>query len=328
MVKVLGMGNALVDIMIRLEDEKIINQFGLLKGGMKLVDADFIKNLMAACDGLPMEQAPGGSAANTISGLSNLGMEAGFIGKVANDQFGQFMKDDMISNRINPKLMNGTAPTGLAVALVTPDSERTFAVNLGCAIELSPDDITAEMFVGYDYFHIEGYLVQNHELLRKAVVLAKESGTKISLDLASFDVVEANHAFLKEIVTEYIDIVFANEEEAKAFTGLEPEMALHEIAKNSEVSIVKIGKKGSLIKHDNHSYTIGVIEANSIDTTGAGDLYAAGFLYGMSKNLSMNQCGEIGALLAGRVIEVLGAKMNKPAWEQINERVRFIESVI
>nr|NQU89043.1 adenosine kinase [Bacteroidota bacterium] len=326
MVKVLGMGNALVDIMIRIEDESIINEFDLLKGGMKLVDAGFITKLMDSCSHLPLERAPGGSAANTINGLANLGVETGFIGKVADDGFGKFMHDDMLINRINPTLLKGVAPTGIAVALVTPDSERTFAVNLGCAIELSPEDIVPEMFQGYDYFHIEGYLVQNHDLLRKSVILAKQSGAKISLDLASFDVVQENLEFLKEIITGYIDIVFANEDEARAFTGLEPEFALHEIAKNSEVSIVKIGKKGSLIKHMGEAHTIGVIEANSIDTTGAGDLYAAGFLYGLSKKLAMKQCGEIGALMAGRVIEVLGAKMNIPVWKEINDRVSAIES--
>ncbi len=289
MAKILGMGNALVDIMVRLENDQIIHDFDLLKGGMKLVDEKFIQRLMDAIGKLPIEHAPGGSAANTMNGVSNLGMDTGFIGKVANDHFGKVMNEDMKKNGIKPFLLKGIAPTGLAVAMVSPDSERTFAVNLGCAIELSPEDISSEMFVGYNYFHIEGYLVQNHELLRRAVVMAKENNVKVSLDLASFDVVQDNLEFLKEIIAHYVDIVFANEEEAKAFTGMGTEFALHEIAKPSEVSIVKIGKKGSLIKHGENTNIIGVIEAKSIDTTGAGDLYAAGFLYGMAKELPMQK---------------------------------------
>ena len=326
MAKILGMGNALVDIMVRLENDQIIHDFDLLKGGMKLVDEKFIQRLMDAVGHIPIEQAPGGSAANTMNGVSNLGMDTGFIGKVAEDHFGKIMNGDMKKNGIKPFLLKGIAPTGLAVAMVSPDSERTFAVNLGCAIELSPEDISSEMFVGYNYFHIEGYLVQNHELLRRAVVMAKENNVKVSLDLASFDVVQDNLEFLKEIIAHYVDIVFANEEEAKAFTGMGPELALHEISKTSEVSIVKIGKKGSLIKHGENTHTIGVIEAKSIDTTGAGDLYAAGFLYGMAKELPMQKCGEIGALLAGKVIEVLGAKMSVATWDIIRKEVDKIIS--
>ena len=324
MAKVLGMGNALVDIMIRIEDESIFAKFELEKGGMRLVDAGTVQQVMNDLRELPAEKAPGGSAANTINGISNLGMETGFIGKVALDINGDFMKEDMLKNKIEPLLLQGESPTGLAVAMVTPDSERTFAVNLGCAIELSPDDIRTEMFEGYDYFHIEGYLVQNHDLLRKAVKLAKENGVKVSLDLASFDVVRDNLDFLKEIIGEYVDIVFANEEEAKAFTGLEPEMALHKLYEDSEVAVVKIGKKGSMIKHDDTVHRIGVIEARSIDTTGAGDLYAGGFLYGMANGLPLDKCGQIGALLAGKVIEVMGAKMAEAAWEQIRADVKQI----
>jgi len=326
MAKILGMGNALVDILVRLEDEQIIHDFDLLKGGMKLVDEKFIQRLMDAVKQLPVEHAPGGSAANTMNGVANLGMDAGFIGKVADDHFGRIMEQDMKMNGIKPFLLNGIAPTGLAVALVSPDSERTFAVNLGCAIELSPEDISTEMFVGYDYFHIEGYLVQNHELLRKAVVLAKENNVKVSLDLASFDVVQENLSFLKEIISNYVDIVFANEEEAKAYTSLEPDLALHEISRSSEVSIVKIGDKGSMVKHQDQVHTIGVIEAKSIDTTGAGDLYAAGFLYGMAKNLPMQKCGQLGSLLAGKVIEVIGAKMSVDTWKLIRRDVDKIIS--
>ncbi len=321
MAKILGMGNALVDLMIRIESDKVIRDFDLPKGGMRLVDEAFIGKLMEALKHLPVEHAPGGSAANTINGVANLGMSAGYIGTVADDHFGNILKEDMEKSGINPLLFEGEAPTGLAVALVTPDSERTFAVNLGCAIELSPENISAAQFTGYDFFHIEGYLVQNHELLRKAVKLAKENNVKVSLDLASYDVVNENLEFLQEIIENYVDIVFANEEEAKAFTGKEPEAALHELARLCEVSIVKIGKKGSLIRYRGRDYSIGVIKAESIDTTGAGDLYAAGFLYGMANGLPVEKCGRIGSLLAGKVIEVLGAKMTPRTWNFIREEV-------
>lgn len=322
MTKILGMGNALVDIMIRIDDEDIFKEFGLLKGGMKLVDAVFIERLLDRLKHFSIEKAPGGSAANTMNGLANLGIETGFIGKVADDEFGIFMKEDMLKSGIKPILHKGSAPTGIAIALVTPDSERTFAVYLGCAIELTPDDITEAMFEGYDFFHIEGYLIQNTELLIKAIALAKKAGALVSLDLASFDVVQENLGFLTQIIKEMVDIVFANEDEAKAFTQLEPEPALHEIAKITSHCIVKIGEKGSLIKCGDEIHRIGVIEANSIDTTGAGDLYAAGFLFGMANNLPMETCGKIGALISGKVIEVMGAKMDQEKWDEIRGLVK------
>jgi sugar/nucleoside kinase (ribokinase family) len=205
--------------------------------------------------------------------------------------------------------------------LVSPDSERTFATYLGAAVEISAEDLKIEQFQGYDYFHIEGYLVQNYELIERAVVLAKEAGCKVSIDLASFNVVEANLDFLKRITEQYVDIVFANEEEAKSFTGKEPEEALHQIAEIADYAIVKIGSKGSMVKHDGKVYNAGVIKANSIDTTGAGDLYASGFLYGMIKGYSLDRCAEIGAITAGNIIEVIGAKMDDSRWEKIYKMI-------
>ena len=170
----------------------------------------------------------------------------------------------------------------MAVALVSPDSERTFATFLGAAVEISASDLKLEDFQGYDYFHIEGYLVQNYDLIETAVKLAKEAGCKVTIDMASYNVVEDNLEFLTRIVKEYVDIVFANEEEAKAFTGKEPREALDAIAEMTDIAVVKIGSKGSMVKRGDKVYTAGVIKANSIDTTGAGDLYAAGFIYGLS----------------------------------------------
>jgi sugar/nucleoside kinase (ribokinase family) len=321
MARILGMGNALVDIMIRIPYEKVFDEFGLLKGGMRLVDAGFIFRLLKRLKDFPTEKAPGGSAANSMNGIANLGLESGFIGKVADDELGAFMMSDMIKSGIKPMLFRGIAPTGIAVALITPDSERTFAVNLGCAIELSPDDISPDMFQGFDYFHIEGYLVQNKKLLTKAVTLAKQAGAMVSLDLASFDVVQEHLIFLKEIIANYVDIVFANEDEARTFTQSDPEKALHELATFADYVIVKTGEKGSLIKCGEQMHRIDVIKAKSIDTTGAGDLYAAGFLFGLAQKLSLEKCGKIGALLSGKVIEVMGAKMPEERWKIIRNEV-------
>lgn len=326
MVKIFGIGNALVDIMTSLKSDDLLSTLNLPKGSMQLVDDIKIQNAISSTKGLNQTLASGGSAANTINGLANLGVETGFIGKVGDDELGRFFYEDMIKSGINPKLLKGKASTGTALALISPDSERTFAVNLGAAIEMIPEDIEEDHFVGYNFFHIEGYLVQNHALIEKALKLAKKGGLKVSLDLASYNVVEANLDFLKRMVQEYVDIVFANEEEAKAFTGKLPEEALNELSEMADIAVVKIGSKGSLIKSGENIYKLGVIKVNPIDTTGAGDLYASGFLYGLSKGLTLEKCGEIGAVLSGKVIEVIGPKMTKETWSGLRIMVQRIEN--
>jgi sugar/nucleoside kinase (ribokinase family) len=324
MEKIFGIGNALVDIMTSLECDELLNELNLPKGSMQLVNEVVINNAMIKTKGLKQTLASGGSAANTINGLANLGVETAFVGKVGADSMGNFFREDMERVGIKPMLLEGKTATGRALALVSTDSERTFAVNLGAAIELTPDDITKDLFNGYSYLHIEGYLVQNHSLIEKALKVAKDSGLKVSLDLASYNVVEANLEFLKRMVANYVDIVFANEEEAKAFTGKSPEESLQILAGLTEIAIVKLGSKGSLVKTGDEEYKVGVINAKSIDTTGAGDLYAAGFLYGLTKGLSLDKCGSIGAILSGKVIEVMGPKMDIKTWSLIKELVAKI----
>jgi sugar/nucleoside kinase (ribokinase family) len=321
MDKVLGMGNALVDVMTKINSDSTLQELNLPKGSMQLVDAAFSKNVIESTKDLNPVMTSGGSAANTIHGLAKLGVKTGFIGKVGNDDLGQFFNKDLEAAQIQPFLLKSLTPSGKAVALVSPDSERTFATFLGAAVELNASDINPEIFDGYQYFHIEGYLVQNHELIETAVKTAKEKGLKVSLDLASYNVVEDNLEFLKGIIRNYVDIVFANEEEAKAFTGTNPEESLAILGEMCEFAVVKIGKQGSLIQHRTEKTKVGIIGIDAFDTTGAGDLYAAGFLYGLVHHLSLNRCGELGALLSGKVIENLGAKIADKAWSQIKSQL-------
>jgi sugar/nucleoside kinase (ribokinase family) len=320
-MKVLGMGNALVDILIRIDGDHFLAKHELPKGSMQLVDYPKASAVLEDGKSFPISKASGGSAANTIHGLAKLGIETAFLGKVGQDELGNFFKDDLIQNGVESKLLSSDTQSGMAVALISPDAERTFGTFLGAAVELSPEDLKAELFAGYDVFYIEGYLVQNHALIERAVQLAKEAGSKVCLDLAAYNVVEANLEFLKNLASK-VDIVFANEEEAKALTQMEPEEALHHIAESAQIAVVKLGSKGSLVKTEGKVYTAGVIQANSIDTTGAGDLYAAGYLYGMAQGYSPDRCAEIGAITAGNVIEVIGPKMDDARWQNIKELIK------
>lgn len=324
-IKVLGLGNALVDIMTELTDESLLQEFNLPKGSMQLVDKTKSAQVVEGTKHLKTSLAAGGSAANTINGLAKLGASCGFIGKIGKDETGAFFVSDMKNSGISPMLIQSETESGKAVALVSPDSERTFATFLGAAVELSDTDLKADDFAGYHYLHIEGYLVQNHALIERALQLAKEAGLKVSLDLASYNVVEDNLEFLQEMSRKYVDILFANEDEARAFTGeSDPEKALDKIAETVNLAIVKVGSKGSFVKQNNTKYQVGVIEATSRDTTGAGDLYAGGFLFGLVNNLGLDKAGELGALLSGNVIEVIGAKMDEARWDKIREQAAAI----
>ncbi len=325
MKKILGIGNALVDIMTQLENDSILNDFDLPKGSMQLVDKSKLDYVNANTKQFKKTTTSGGSAANTINGIANMKTPCGYIGKVGNDEFGKFFENDLKQNNINPILLKTETESGVAMALVSPDSERTFATFLGAAVELSASDLKIEHFEGYDILHIEGYLVFNSELLETAMKLAKQAGLKISLDLASYNVVEASLDFLTDMTKKYVDIIFANEEEAKAFTGKEPKEALEIIATMCEIAVVKIGPKGSMVKKDGESCMVDVIPATRRDTTGAGDLYASGFLYGLTKNLSMEKCAKIGTILSGKVIEVIGAKMPEQTWNEIHSMVAEVE---
>jgi sugar/nucleoside kinase (ribokinase family) len=333
MKKVLGLGNALVDIMTSLDHDDYLPQFGLPKGSMTLVDAQRSHKIYDETIHLQKTVRSGGSAANTIHGLTNLGVETGFIGKIGTDEMGKVFHDDMLNAGINAHLRQSHISTGRAIALISPDTERTFATYLGAAIELNRHDLSSELFSQYDIFHIEGYIVQNHSLLEDAMKLARMMDLKISLDLASYNVVDQNRDFLEEMLKEYVDIVFANEDEARSLTGKEPAQALELLARLCSIAVVKVGKEGSLVAGrwslvvgqqsavGGQRFKIGAIPVKSVDTTGAGDLYASGFIYGLVMGYDLEKCGKIGAILAGKVIENIGPKIDETGWKEVRRMI-------
>jgi len=318
-MKVLGMGNALVDVLTLIDDDSLLQQLGLPKGSMQLIDEDRKNELSKIIEDKNPYIASGGSASNTIVGLAKLGVETGFIGRVGNDKFGSYYKEDLERSGVKSHLIvvDGEA-SGVATAFVSKDGQRTFGTYLGAASKLTAGDLREEDFVGYDYFYIEGYLVQNLGLIREAISMAKKHGLKVILDMASYNVVESSRDFLLEILPEYIDIVSANEEEAKALLNVEPEKALGELAKMVEIAIVKVGADGSWVQRGEDKQFIPALKVNCVDTTGAGDLYASGFIYGLIHGFSLQKAGETGTLLAGNVIQVVGPKMDDGKWKELN----------
>lgn len=321
---VLGLGNALVDVISVLKDDSVLDQFGLPRGSMTLVDADQSKVIYDATYSDESELATGGSVANTMRSMANMGANAGYMGKIGRDNLGDLFKSDFEKAGVKTHLFYSESDTGRVMGLVSPDSERTMATYLGAAASMVPAEFTADIFEGYEYVYIEGYLVFNQDLIAAGAKAAKAAGVKIAIDLSSFNVVEANLDFLKDLIKNYVDIVFANEEEAKSFTGLEPEQALHEIAKDCEITIVKVGKEGSMIKRAGEVTKVGVIPAKALDTTGAGDAYSAGFFYGLTNGYSMKVCGKIAALVSGKVVEVMGPNLPDEQWTEVKTEVNKI----
>jgi sugar/nucleoside kinase (ribokinase family) len=317
MDKILGIGNALVDVMTLIDNDKVLEKFSLPKGSMQLVDGEKSALIKSETINFKRNMTSGGSAANTIHGLGMLGINSGFIGSVGKDETGDFFENDMKRAGVKTFLSRRNTSTGTAIALISDDSERTFATHLGAAIELASGDLYPGEFKDFSILYLEGYLILNKTLVERACILAKENNMKIAIDLSSYNVVDAKLADFKEIIEKYVDIIFANEEESKSFTGSEPEKALTQLSKLCEIAIIKVGKDGSLIKKGEEIIRIGTIPVNCIDTTGAGDLYASGFLYGYANGYSLEKCGLFGSILAGHVIEIVGARIDEQRWKKI-----------
>lgn len=322
MVKIIGIGNALVDVLVHVEDEEMLNKLSLVKGGMTLIDADGLAQVRAASESLDSRIATGGSASNTIHALSVLGHDTGFVGAVGCDAMGDFYEHQMRSRGTEAALLRvPSQPTGIATTFITPDGERTFATHLGAASQVSADSLREliAMHSEAEVLHVEGYLLQNHDLITEVLATAREAGLKVSYDLASWNLVEAERDFIASLVRDYVDIVFANEEEAAAFSRQrDPEEALRQLAAVAETAIVKVGSRGAIGVNGGERAAVGGLKRIVVDTTAAGDFFAAGFLHGYVSGASLERCLDYGNHLAGEVIQVYGTEIEA---EKLREAV-------
>lgn len=323
-MKILGMGNALVDVLAKMDSDKLLDNLNLPKGSMQLIDDIKFREITEEINKLKTNIVSGGSASNTIVGLANLNIETGFIGKIGKDKFGEHYKNDLLKYNVKPHLTEVDIASGVATTFISKDGQRTFGTYLGAAAQLTAEELNISDFKGYDYFYIEGYLVQSHALIEKAITLAKEAGIEVVLDMASYNIVEENIDFLQRIIPQYVDIIFANQEEAQVYLGLNAEEAVSELAKYTKIAIVKAGAEGSWIQRGDQKIFIPAYKVECLDSTGAGDLYAAGFIYGLINNFTLEKSGRIGTLLAANVIQVIGPKIHENDWIQISEEIQKI----
>lgn len=308
MKKILGLGNCLVDILVQLTENEVLQPLGLPAGSMQLIDLSEKEKIDGFLAEAEIRKLPGGSAANTIKALANGGVGCGFIGKIAHDDNGEFFLKTLQGVGVETFLTYGEgAATGVANTFITPDGQRTFATYLGISGSLSASDVKPEMLRGYDCLYVEGYMVQNYELMDHVMGLAKQMGMKVCLDLASYNVVEANLDFFHHLLRDYVDIVFANEEESHAVTGCAPAEALLKLGELCEVAIVKLGAKGASAIMGGKVARVPAVDVPAVvDTTGAGDYFAAGFLKAFVEGKDLEACLNEGSELSAKVIQVIG----------------------
>lgn len=315
--RITGIGAALVDVLIN-ETDAFLQELGKEKGGMTYVSDDVQQDIISKAGQTPV-LVSGGAACNTIVGVGKLGGEARFIGRRGKDTFGETFESQICNGGVEPRLSLSDTPTGKVVSVVTPDAQRSMFTDLGASTEMDPASITPVLFEDTAIAMVEGYLLFNPELMTAAVKAAKAAGARIALDLASFEVVEASRQSLPELINEYVDILIANEDEARAYTGYtEEDKALEKLSENVEYAVLKVGSRGSYVSHENQVIRIQPVEGGeAIDTTGAGDLWAAGFLFGIANGLSIEKAGRIGSLCGYEVCQVMGAHIPEAAWEKI-----------
>lgn len=328
MDKIIGMGNALVDVLVRIDDDSLLEKLHLPKGSMQLIQEDTLSEIRKYTSGMKIHRSTGGSAGNTVCALAALGANPGFIGKVGQDETGAFFGDTLRQRGVNALLATCDLPSGIASTFISTDGERTFGTYLGAAATLRAEDLSRKMFAGYNYLYIEGYLLQDHDLMLRAVQLAKEEGLQVCLDMASYNVVEAERDFFDQLIVKYVDIVFANESEAPAYTGKTPHEALEEIASKCSIAVVKTGKEGSLVKKGTEVIQLLSCPVdNVLDTTGAGDFYAAGFMYGLTCGYSLEKCVQISTILATAVIQEVGTTLPAKKWDEIKLNIESLLQV-
>ncbi|GIX04223.1 MAG: adenosine kinase [Planctomycetaceae bacterium] len=309
---VFGVGNALVDIQARVSDS-LVEQLGFTKGVMTLVDEGTQLRVLSALKDYQWHRCAGGSAANTVMGIVDFGGRAAYAGKVADDELGQFFLSDMRHMGVAIDVPPQAGLSGSCVVLITPDAQRTMLTHLGVSAQLSPRDISPTAIAEAEYLYVEGYLFlqeSTRQAALKAITMARELQVKVALTLSDPFVVSACRELFWELIEGPVDLLFCNIEEARSLTGkIDPLDCAHQIHRHATDLALTLGANGSLLIHGGQVTPIEGVEVTAIDTTGAGDMYAAGILYGLTHGLSWRQAGHLASHAAARIVGQLGARL-------------------
>ncbi|MGE5477651.1 MAG: adenosine kinase [Bacteroidales bacterium] len=322
---VAGIGNAIVDVLVHADDA-LLAQLGLNKGVMTLIDAEQAERIYEQIP--PGIECSGGSAANTIVGIASLGGKAAYMGKVKDDQLGQVFGHDIRKSGVAfpTQAAVGGPSTARCFVLVTPDAQRTMLTYLGACIELTPDDVDEAVIAGSAVTYLEGYLYDPPLAKRaflKAADVAHKAGRMVSLSLSDPFCVDRHRAAFLELVSGHVDILFANEAEITSlYQTTDFDEAVRNVRGHARVAAITRGAKGSVVVTGDDVHVIAAqAGVNVVDTTGAGDLYAAGFLYGFTQGRDLATCAVLGGLAAGEVISHIGARPERPLCDIAAEKL-------
>ncbi|TWT94588.1 adenosine kinase [Stieleria varia] len=311
---VFGVGNALVDMQSQVDDS-VLSDLKIDKGIMTLVDDEQQSAVLGHLDGRPLNRCAGGSAANTIVAVAELGGKAGFVGKIGSDAIGEFFLQDMRDLGVAMEVTPCDAPTGTCAVLITQDAQRTMLTNLGASAQLSVDDIIEEPIKNSKYVYIEGYLLTGESTKAaayRAMALAKQHGVKVAFTASDPFLVNMIRDEIWELITGPVDLFFCNELEAQSLTGQsDPIQCAAKIHEHCENVALTLGEKGSLVMHGGEAFPIEGVPTKAIDTTGAGDMYAGGLLYGITNGMSWRTAGHLGSHASSRVVAQLGARLER-----------------
>lgn len=321
MYDVFGLGNPLVDTVIKVAEEKI-SELDLTKGSVNFVDEKTATDILNKLKNEEIGLKPAGDVVNTMMGIANLGGKAVFCGKVGDDKNGLFIEETLTQDGIKPTLIKGNVTTGSCTALVTPDFERTMITHLGAAITLNEDEVIIEDVKNSKIIYVTGYILEEPNLRQmalKALKEAKKHEKKIAIDVSDPSLVKRCKEDILKILKEFADIIIANEDEAKVLTEKEPESALKEIAKMCDIAIVKLGKEGALISDKGTIYEVKGFKVEAVDTTGAGDMFAAGFLFGITNNYSVAEAATIANYAASKIVQEMGGRLSISLKDEIKD---------
>lgn len=320
---ILGIGSPFIDHIIRVP-EVFLEQVPGAKGGMVVVDFKTLSTLIDKSGVSPIMIA-GGSGANTTRGLAHLGHRCALAGRIGKDNAGKHFLEKMRLLNISSCLIFTPTPTAQAVCMITPDGERTMRSFLGASQEMKAEDLIPDMFSGVSLVHIEGYSLLNGNLTERAMHLAKEAGARISFDMGSFEVVKAHKKRIIDLIANYVDVVFANSEETRSLTELNPEQGCGALSDICETAVVLIGAEGSWVGRGSKKVHCPANKVKAIDTTGAGDLFASGFLHGFLEQRKLEECGRFGALTGGAVVQVQGVEISAEGWDSIKREIAKVK---
>ena len=316
---VIGMGNALVDVLCH-ESDAFLDRHALIKGTMHLVDEPRARRLYEAMG--PGVEVSGGSAANTIVGVASFGGRAHYIGKVRDDQLGEVFSHDLRATGVGYTTATATTgpPTGRCLIVMTPDAQRTMSTYLGASVQLGPADVDARLIARGRILYLEGYLFDPpaaQEAFRVAAGAAHAAGRKVALTLSDPFCVDRHRAAFLDLVEHHVDILLANETEICALYQVHDfDAALRRVRRHCEIAALTRSARGSVVIGGDEVHVVDAQPVDAvIDTTGAGDLYAAGFLFGLSRGLGLATCGRLGSLAAAEVISHVGARPVAPLGE-------------